>query len=323
MSSVDQPKVSVIVPVFNVERFLPQCVDALTNQTLQDIELIFVDDGSSDGSKLILDDAACADKRIRVLHQLQNTNAGAARNAGLDVARGEYLSILDSDDFFEPNMLEDAYNRAKQHDADVVLYRGDRFYEAIQKYVDVPWMLNVKKFPKNYVFPPNDVQPNIFRSMVGWTWDKLFRRRHIEENGIRFQEQRIFNDMFFVYAAVLSAKRITILDEVLVHQRKRGGGSLSDTRAKYLSCLFDAIMALGAFLDERGLRVRYHKEFQNYIVHLLDNNAYSLNQESEEFRTFLSMLRDNWFEKLEVFSYPRSFYYVPTEYDRLRALLHI
>ena len=102
------PKVSVIVPVHNTERYLRQCLDSLVRQTLREIEIICIDDGSSDGSLAILMDYAALDSRVRVIEQ-EGAGAGAARNVGLDVALGEYVIFLDSDDFFELCMLEEAY----------------------------------------------------------------------------------------------------------------------------------------------------------------------------------------------------------------------
>ena len=115
------PKVSVIIPVYNVEKYLHECLDSLLNQTLKDIEIIAVDDGSTDSSLKILKDYAKKDKRLKVLTQ-ENKGAGAARNLGMKHATGSYLSILDSDDYFDHSMLELLYKKAEKTKAkDVVL----------------------------------------------------------------------------------------------------------------------------------------------------------------------------------------------------------
>ena len=105
-------KVSVILPVYNASDYLHQCMDSIVGQTLKDIEIICVDDGSTDNSLDILKEYEQKDKRVKVIQQ-KNAGAGAARNNGLSIATGEYLSFLDSDDFFEPDMLEKAYEKAK------------------------------------------------------------------------------------------------------------------------------------------------------------------------------------------------------------------
>ena len=120
-------KVSVIIPVYNVEPYLKQCMDSVVGQTLKDIEIICVDDGSTDGSLDILREYAAEDNRIQIIEQ-KNAGAGAARNNGMRHATGKYLSFLDSDDFFEPRMLEKAYDLAEKDQADFVAYKSDQYH---------------------------------------------------------------------------------------------------------------------------------------------------------------------------------------------------
>ena len=122
---MNHPKVSVILPVYNVEKYLKQCMDSIVNQTLKDIEIICVDDGSTDASLSILKEYEKEDDRVKVICQ-QNAGAGAARNNGLSIATGEYLSFLDSDDFFSLDMLEKSYAEAKKEDADLIVFRSDQ-----------------------------------------------------------------------------------------------------------------------------------------------------------------------------------------------------
>ena len=119
--------VSVIVPVYNVENYLRQCLDSITGQTLRNIEIICVDDSSTDSSGKILEEYAKKDERIKIITQ-PNKGAGAARNNGLSAAQGKYLSFLDSDDFFEPDMLELAYKKAEEDRADFVVFKSDQYY---------------------------------------------------------------------------------------------------------------------------------------------------------------------------------------------------
>ena len=126
------PKVSVIIPVYNVQNYLRPCLDSVLKQTLKEIEIICVDDGSTDGSLEILKQYAAKDNRITVLKQ-KNLHAGVARNAGLAVARGEYLSFLDSDDFFELNMLEESYRLIRKKQADILFYQYKNFNQETQQ----------------------------------------------------------------------------------------------------------------------------------------------------------------------------------------------
>ena len=143
--------VSVILPVYNVERFLSQCLDSLIQQTLRNIEIICVDDGSTDRSVEILENYAKRDKRIRIVHQ-PNAGAGAARNSGMKIARGKYLSFLDSDDFYELEMLEKAYLKCEKDDANICVYRSNQYNQQTSKYTDMSWTIKRKYLPKRIPF---------------------------------------------------------------------------------------------------------------------------------------------------------------------------
>jgi glycosyltransferase involved in cell wall biosynthesis len=141
-----RPKVSVIMPVYNVENYLRQCLDSVINQTLRDIEIICIDDQSTDGSLGILKDYAAIDPRIRIITQ-KNAGAGAARNTGLKVAKGEYLSFLDSDDFFELDMLEKAYHACSTNNLDFVVFRSDKFDNDSKTYIPLYYSIRKDLLP--------------------------------------------------------------------------------------------------------------------------------------------------------------------------------
>ena len=134
---MEEIKVSVIVPVYNAEEHLNQCLDTIVNQTLKEIEIICVDDGSTDNSLEILNQYAQKDTRIKVIQQ-KNQYAGVARNNGLKIARGEYVIFLDSDDFFKEDLLEKTYNQGKKVDADIVLFGAKCFDNESGDYIEKP-----------------------------------------------------------------------------------------------------------------------------------------------------------------------------------------
>ena len=140
-------KVSVIIPVYNAEQYLRQCLDSVVGQTLKDIEIICVDDGPQDNSVAILKEYAARDSRLRLIRE-KNRGAGAARNQGLREATGEYLSFLDADDFFEPDMLEKAVARAEEYDAQIVVFNSDQYHMDKRQFVPVPWVMVQEDIPK-------------------------------------------------------------------------------------------------------------------------------------------------------------------------------
>lgn len=265
------PYVSVIIPVYNVAPYLRDCIGSILNQTLQNIEVICVDDGSTDGSLDILEEYKNTDKRVCVVRQ-QNSGAAIARNNGLAIAKGEYLSILDSDDFFKPTMLEEAYYRAKETDADIVVYRFHRYDHISGREYDQPHMNKKSNFPNTPLFSIADIQKmgkNYLRVLYGWTWDKLFSRKYIEKQELSFQNVKIYNDMFFTYSALATSQKITFIDAPLMCQRVNRAGSITKSAQKNWVCIFDALKKVKDYLISNNLFDNFEKEFKSYAIRML------------------------------------------------------
>lgn len=187
-------KVSIIIPVYNVEPYLDQCVQSVLSQTLKEIEVILVDDGSPDGCPAMCDAYAQQDNRVKVIHK-KNGGLGFARNSGLDVATGEYVAFVDSDDFIAPNMMEVLYNTAIQYGADEVR-SGVIFYEngkkTLRHDVDKITVFQGKEEVKRFVFDYLGPAPEEYRDSkyLMSVWLALHSRKVIEENHIRFTSER-------------------------------------------------------------------------------------------------------------------------------------
>ena len=212
------PKVSVIVPVYNTGEFLRKCLDSILNQTLKEIEIICINDGSTDNSFSILQEYKQKDSRIIVLTQ-ENKGAGNARNAGLNIAKGEYLSFLDSDDYFSRTTLRKTYNKAIKNNADIIIFDTKNFDNSTGKCCDAPWRFNRENFPRVFPFSYKNMPESIFKAFCHEPWNKIFRREFITAKGISFQEIRRGNDIFFTWSAMISAIKIDIIDEPLVYYR--------------------------------------------------------------------------------------------------------
>lgn len=304
------PKVTVIVPVYNAARYLQDTLKSLRRQTLEAIEVICINDGSTDNSLELLRQFEACDSRITVIDQ-SNSGAGAARNAGLRAAKGEYLSFLDADDLYEPTMLERAYAAAKEYEADLVVYGADFYYEDSGTYRKEPW-LDLRRLPARSPFDVFDIEGNPFRSTNGWTWDKLFRRSFVLDNRIEFQEQRTYNDMSFTFKALIYASRVAVVDQTLIHQRKNHGNSLSQTGAKSWWCVHDALLGLKEGVLERGKTEVLSSAFDNYALHMLHFNAQSLSR-APEFPKLYRAMRGEWFQDLGLCDQPSGYFNV--EYD--------
>jgi len=194
--------VSFIIPVYNVEHYLRQCLDSVVHQTLQEIEIICVDDGSTDGSAAILDEYATKDPRIHIIRQ-RNQYAGVARNHGMKHAIGEYLYFMDSDDYADLTLAEKAYACATGTNADVVLFGGEGFSNDSGTVVNMPHLLRTPLIPAKQPFCARDIPNDIFQIVTGAPWSKLFRRQFIQREKLLYQPLHNSNDAYFVYIAIV------------------------------------------------------------------------------------------------------------------------
>ena len=314
---MEKPIVSVVIPVYNVEKYLNQCLDSVLSQTLQNIEVICVNDSSTDGSLAILEEYAKKDERVIVVTQ-PNSGAGAARNKGLSLAVGKYLSFLDSDDFFEPDMLELACKRAEEDRADFVVFQSDQYYADKKKFVEVSWTLREKEIPPYTPFSHRQMTDNIFKVFVGWAWDKLYNREFVLQNHLQFQEQRTSNDLLFVFSAVALARRISIVKKILVHQRRDAKDSLSKTRENSWHCFYDALMALRNRLKEEGLYEELEKDFINYALHFSLWNIRTLAEPTKSM--LIQKMKDDWFLELGIADKEEEYFYSQKEFKEYRNL---
>ena len=315
---MEEIKVSVIIPVYNAEEHLGQCLDSVLNQTLREIEVICVDDGSSDGSLALLNSYAEKDERVKVIHQ-ENGGAGKARNTGLAAARGKYLSFLDADDFSESTMLEKAYAKAEEQKTDIVVFNSDQYYEDSKEYREVSWTIRKKELPPYRPMYFRTFTDNVFKVFVGWAWDKLFLREFVEKHGLKFQQIRTTNDMRFVFMAVVLAKRIEIVDEVLIHQRRNQATSLSNTREKSWHCFHDALISLREELQKAGLYEELKQDYINYTLHASLWNYGTINGSKKD--ELYKKLKEEWFDEFGITDKPESYFYNKDEYRQYLELM--
>ncbi|GGV10241.1 hypothetical protein GCM10010495_24390 [Kitasatospora herbaricolor] len=242
------PRFSVIVPVHQVQDYLAECLDSVLTQSFEDFELIAVDDRSPDGCGAILDATAEGDRRMRVLHLPENVGLGRARNAGLDVASGDYVLFLDSDDTFTPGLLAAVETRLRHcQDPDVLVYDYARSY-ADGRVVRAA-SAAVMGRPGPEVFDL-DQRPDLLE-LLQVVWNKAYRRGFVTEQGLTFPAG-YYEDTPWTYPALLAAGRITLLDQVGVHyrQRQEGGNILATPSRKHFD-VFAQYDLVFAFLDRR------------------------------------------------------------------------
>ncbi|WP_428074348.1 glycosyltransferase [Candidatus Avelusimicrobium aviculae] len=206
-------KVSVIVPVYNQQAYLKPCLQSLQNQTLPDIEIICVNDGSTDESLTLINHFAQSDKRFRLINQA-NQGSGAARNAGIAAAQGEYLGFVDADDWVDKDYFEKLYDKAKEQNAEVCCAVCRKEIRGTQEQaVSTPVFEDTERFKKQLVFTAAHV------------WSKLFLRNFVQEYQIKNANSKHSQDLAFSIPAVLLARRIGWTDEAYYYYRVQEGSA--------------------------------------------------------------------------------------------------
>ena len=258
-------KVSIIIPVYNAEKYLGKCLESLLSQTLQEMEIICVDDGSSDGSPEILKRFQERDGRVRILTQ-ENQYAGAARNNGMKEAQGEYLLFLDADDFFENTLLEKVYNQGKKMEADIVLFGAKQYNDKTGIVSPASWYFKRDALPRENPFSGKTENTDVFAIVTPAPWTKLFRREFVEKQGLSFQGLQNSNDVYFVLTALALAEKITYVDEELVFYRVGMKGSLQGSKSLHPDCFIEAYAGVYHELQRRGIYERYEEGFMNILL---------------------------------------------------------
>lgn len=204
----NKPKVSVIVPVYNVKAYLEQCLDSILKQSIKDIEIIVIDDGSTDGSGQVCDSYAQRDFRIRVIHKA-NQGISVARNDGLDIAQAEYVMFLDSDDWVEPEFCEIPYNIAEKTGSEMVVFRRVWHREKDVK--------AQAEFPSEGIISKKEILTDLW-SLVGViSWNKLYKREVF--NDIHFPVGRLSEDVAVTHRVIQKANSVYLINDCLYHHR--------------------------------------------------------------------------------------------------------
>ena len=219
------PKVSIIVPVYNVGKFLPKCLDSLVNQTLKGIEIIIVNDGSTDNSQAIIDTYAANYPEMIKAYTKKNGGLSDARNFGMKKATGDFLGFVDSDDFVDLTMFEKLYTRAVTTDSDVVVCAHDGVYlnnkNAIKRSKPFP-IENTKVFGADIY-----TSPEILEHAKSFAWNKIYKREVI--NGFEFPKGQLFEDSAVVYNILACAKKVECVNEPLYFYVTGRAGAITST----------------------------------------------------------------------------------------------
>lgn len=262
-------KLSVIIPIYNVEKYLNECLDSISKQTLKDIEIICIDDGSTDNSPNILKEYLKKDKRIRIITQ-KNKGQSAARNLGIKESHGEYIAFVDSDDFIEPDMLEKLYAKAKDNNLDMAMCKIATYDNQTKEIKDNVWyyMLGVFRDFEKEIFSHKDTKE--FTCNIAVTpYNKIYKTSLLKDNDILFPEGVIFEDEKFFYDTYLRAKRVSIVDEFLYYYRvNRKGSTVDITKENDYTDIIEISQQIRETFRQTNNYEDYKNLLNNRLIHM-------------------------------------------------------
>ena len=248
------PKLSIIVPVYNVEKYIDTCLRSLTQQTLQDIEIIIVNDGTKDKSENIIEKYVKENPTKIKYYEKENGGLSSARNYGLKYATGEYISFLDSDDYVEINMYEEMYNLAKKENVDMV--ECDFIWE---------WEYGKKIFDKRREYKSKE---EMMRKPRVVAWNKIYRREIINKYKITFPEGLIYEDMEFFYKLLPHLNRVSYINKYFVHYIQRED-SITNKQTEKIEDIFKILDKIFDYYKEQNIYSKYEKALKYMSIRIL------------------------------------------------------
>ena len=248
-------KISVVIPVYNTAKFLERCLDSIVEQTLQDLEIICIDDGSTDNSPEILEKFSQKDSRIKIFHT-EHLGVSCARNLGINNATGEYISFVDSDDWLDKNFLESLYNGAISTNSDIAVGGIIRQHKYNQ---------NIKlSFDKTLTTDNIDLKFELCDvPELSYVWNKIYKTEKLKTLGLKFEEGRYFEDCIFTPQILYYTDKMTVVPKVFYHYWRRKNSIISCKNEKVLTDNKYAHEKANKFIKDHNIIISSH-EPKNY-----------------------------------------------------------
>ena len=294
--------VSVIIPVYNASDYLEEAIGAVLNQSMEDIEVICVDDGSEDNSLEILEKIAKKDSRVQYFHQ-ENRGGGAARNVALPHATGKYIYFMDADDIVDTNALKECYDICEEKNLDFVLFRAMNYAEDTGEYFETPAysMDELYDFLGDRFFNFHDLGDLLFQ-VSETPWCKLYNWVFVLSTGAQFAEGLIFHDNIFFWDVFLSAERIFFYDKFLYTRRRHSASSTGAGDKRYVSTFTINTMIIQKFINH-GLFEKYKKRLYDHKIYLIFHRYKTIQEQFRPYfyeelkKDFSKMLDDERYEE--------------------------
>lgn len=295
-------KISVVIPVYNVEKYLANCLDSVLNQTLEDIEVICVNDGSKDNSAAILEEYARKDKRIQIVNK-PNGGLSSARNKGLEFVQGDFVAFLDSDDWVAPDFYEKLYNQAVLNYADVAIGKT-RYYFSEDDIRENEWVNQYVFASGSEIVTEIEDRQHIIYSCA--CWNKIYKTSLIKDNNLKFEEKLYIEDVPFTFAVSMLANKFVLVKDASMYYRQQQDSIMSKARTSRIPFdIFKIYEACEKILNEVEIsdfeRLSYKQILENFEIF----NIYAWSQSvCEQYRKEFNKVMKNKFKSINIKNNP-------------------
>ena len=297
MTNTEMVKVSVIMPVYNAEDYLKMAIESILSQTLTDLELVCVDDGSTDKSLDIIKEFQKNDARVRIITE-NNAGVSAARNKGLARARGEYILFFDADDFCEANFVEKLYTLSVKENLDVAVAEYDIYQNKRAVFESSIPSDHGEIFEGGAIVSKNNHPDEILQSTTAYVWNKMFKHSFLSEKELQFDtELRVFEDTHFIVTVLSLADRVGKVNDVLVHHRVYSDQNKTKLFKKYYAQVPVLYAKIKEFLRGHGVLAPLSQSFLNLSVSRSYKIYNLLWRDAKE--NFWNMFHDEYAEQLD------------------------
>ena len=288
-------KISVILPVFNEQKYIKKAIESVLNQSLDDFELIVINDGSTDSTLDIIN--GFDDDRIKIINQT-NQGPGASRNNALEIASGDYVMFLDGDDWYCEDALETAYSEAVKNSTDISIFQIIKYNDG--RYGENSWF-NLDNFPKDFenrVFNPHECGDFLFDISVSAS-QKIFRNEFLNSIHARFPEGIYFEDMPFFFYTFLKAERVSIIKKHLYVRRKHSGSITESVDSKFLDTVEAGQILMDIFIENDW----YDMYLFDLLAFKINGPRYALMGIEEKYKEQLFLLIKKDYEQIKSSQY--------------------
>lgn len=290
---ITNPKFSIIVPVYNVEKYIAECFNSILNQTLQDFEVICINDGSSDNSLEILNSFAKNDKRFIVISQ-ENQGQGVARNNALKIANGEYIVFVDPDDWIEKNMLEEIYKTFKTTNTNVIEFNYQKYNESSKNDKAISLAKHIKKIygyklKSNSSYNIKNLKKLLLYKIRLYPWVRAYSNSFIKNTGAVFSPTKRGEDQLFAFIVLFNAEKIQYLDKILYTYRIRKGSAVNSI-SNICFGVFKNCELLKDYMINHNLYNQYKESFIQYKIHILSHYYNFIDSKNKE--KYISMCKE-------------------------------